>query len=273
MGSASRVGEPEGQAEVDGQLEVDVEELGSQQEGVEMGVEVADVESPQHRPLDLGPALPPHLVEVGVVPDVGDRPGEAAVAVEQRRGLGDRPPPVEVVLGVEGEADPDVVAPEPRRRLACPRGRDEEGGAGGQAVAEGVVDAGGGRVAEAEVGAVEDQEAGVGGCPEPLGHGRHAPTVVARPLRRRGPTDRCPLAPVGPAGAVAAPSSRARAAAMPRRPTRRVCSSSRQSSSGRGIPAAAGPSGSGAGNGSAGWSPSGGASAFDWSWDQCARRV
>ena len=152
-----------GRREVDGQLEVDVEELRPQQQGVEVGVEVADVESPQDGPLDLGPALAAHLVQVGVVPDVGDRAGKAPVPVEQRRGLGDRTPSVEVVLGVEGEPDPDVVTAEPRRRLAGPGGRDDERGAGADAVAEGVVDPDGGRVAEAEVGAVEDQQLGLGG--------------------------------------------------------------------------------------------------------------
>ena len=63
------------------------------------------------------------LVEVGVVPQVGDGAGEAAVAVEQRRGVGDRAPPVEVVLGVEREVDADVLAPVAGGRLAGPRAR------------------------------------------------------------------------------------------------------------------------------------------------------
>ena len=130
VGLGLRAQQPQGQSEVHGQLEVDVEELGPQQEGVQVGVEVADVESPQHGPLHLGPALPAHLVEVGVVPDVGHGPGEAAVPVEQGGGLGDRSPPVEVVLGVEGQLDPDVLAPEPRGRLAGPGGRDDQGGGG-----------------------------------------------------------------------------------------------------------------------------------------------
>ena len=136
------------QGEVHGQLEVDVEELRPQHEGVEVGVEVADVEAPEHGPLDLGPALPTHLVEIGVVPHVGHGAGEAAVAVEQGRGLGDRCPAVEVVLGVEGEVDPDVVAPEPRRRLPGPRGRHDQRGAGTDTVAQGVVDPDGGGMAE-----------------------------------------------------------------------------------------------------------------------------
>ena len=132
--------------------------------------------------------------------------------------LGDRAPAVEVVLGVEGQADADVVAPEPRRGLAGPGGRHQQRGRRGDAVAQGVVDAGRGRVAEAEVGTVEDQEAGIGCCPEPLGHGRHAPTVVAG--RSGGATRR------------RRPAGRARRGGDARgvRP-RRVCSSRRQSRS------------------------------------------
>ena len=129
VGLGLRAEQAQGQREVHGQLEVDVEELGPQQQGVEVGGQVADVEPPQDGPLHLGPALPPDLVEIGVVPHVGDGAGEPAVAVEQRGGLGDRRPPVEVVLGVEGELDPDVVAPEPRGRLAGPGCRDDQRGA------------------------------------------------------------------------------------------------------------------------------------------------
>ena len=49
--------EPQRQPEVDRQLEVDVEELGPELERAEVAVEVADVEAPEDRPLDLGPAL------------------------------------------------------------------------------------------------------------------------------------------------------------------------------------------------------------------------
>src|SRR5205807_5845933 len=82
------------QPEVDGQLEVDVEELGPQLHGAHVGVEVTDIEAPVDGPLDLGPQLPAHLIEVGVVPDVLDGARETAVAVEQRWSLRDRPPAV-----------------------------------------------------------------------------------------------------------------------------------------------------------------------------------
>ena len=96
MRSRRFVAEAHGQAELDRELEVDVEELGAQLERAEVAVEVAHVEAPDDRPLDLGTALAPHLVEVGVVPDVFDRAGEPAVAVEQARRVGDRAPPVGV---------------------------------------------------------------------------------------------------------------------------------------------------------------------------------
>ena len=84
--------EPQRQAEVDRELEVGVEELGPGLQRAEVAGEVAHVEAPHDRPLDLGPALAPDLVEVGVVPGVLDRAGEAAVAVEQARRVGDAAP-------------------------------------------------------------------------------------------------------------------------------------------------------------------------------------
>ena len=74
--------EAEGEGEVDGQFQVDVEELRSEEEGVEMGVQVADIEAPENGPFHLSPAFPTHLVEIGVVPDVGQRPRETPIAVE-----------------------------------------------------------------------------------------------------------------------------------------------------------------------------------------------
>ena len=80
--------------------------------------------------------LAAHLVEVGVVPDVVDRAGEAAVAVEQRGRVGDRAPAVEVPLGVEREVHADVLAPVPGGGLARPGAGHHQGGAGGDAVAQ-----------------------------------------------------------------------------------------------------------------------------------------
>ena len=92
---------PQGQPELERQLQVDVEELGPQLQRPHVRVEVADVEAPQDGPLDLGPALAADLVEVGVVPDVLDRPGEPAVPAQERRRVGDGAPAVQLVLGVD----------------------------------------------------------------------------------------------------------------------------------------------------------------------------
>ena len=164
---------PHRQAELDGEVEVDVEELGPELEAAHVAVEVADVEAPQDRPLDLGSELPAHLVEVGVVPHVLDGAGEAAVAVVQRGGPGDRSPPVEVPLGVEGEVHADVLAPVAGCCLAGPGARHHEGGAGGEAVAKGVVAAEVGGVARTQVVAVDDQQAVVGTEAEALGQRGH----------------------------------------------------------------------------------------------------
>ena len=70
-----------GSAELDGQLEVDVEELGPQRDRREVRGEVGDVDAPGERPLDLGPQL-------AVAPRRGRR------APTDRRGrAGSRPRP------------------------------------------------------------------------------------------------------------------------------------------------------------------------------------
>ena len=85
---------------------------------------MAHVEAPHDGPLDLRPALAPDLVEVGVVPGVLDRAREPAVAVEQARRVGDRPPAVGLELGVEREVHADVLAPVAAGGVARPRARD-----------------------------------------------------------------------------------------------------------------------------------------------------
>ena len=120
---------------------------------------MAHVEAPHDRPLDLGPALAADLVEVGVVPGVLDRAGEAAVAVEEARRVGDRPPAVGVELGVEREVHADVLAPVAGGGVAGPRARHHQRGARGQAVAQRVVGGDVARVGEAEVVARDDQRA------------------------------------------------------------------------------------------------------------------
>ncbi|MDD9369277.1 MAG: FAD-dependent oxidoreductase [Acidimicrobiales bacterium] len=161
------------QPEVDGEIEVDVEELGLALERTEVAVEVADVEAPQDGPLDLCSELASGLVEVGVVPQVGHRAGEAAVAVEERGGMRDRPPPVQVVLGVEGERHAHVLAPVARRGLARPRAGDHQGSAGGHPVAERFVDAHVGSVARAQAVTGHDEQAGIRSVTEAFGERDH----------------------------------------------------------------------------------------------------
>jgi len=83
-------GQSDWEAEVLGEVEVDVEELRFHLDPTEVGGEVRHVEPPEHRPLDLGPPFASNLVEVGVFPDVVDRSGERTVAVEERRSMRDR---------------------------------------------------------------------------------------------------------------------------------------------------------------------------------------
>ena len=183
LGGGTR--QPERQAELDREVEVDVEELGAQLERTHVGVEVADVVAPQDRPLHLGPQLAADLVEVGVVPQVLDRAREAAVTVEQGRRLGDRSPPVALELGVERQVHPDVLAAVAPGGVASPGRGHHEAGAGGQAGAQRFVDTRVGRLADAEVVAVDDQEAGVGSVPQTFGELSHP----RRRYRRPGRTD------------------------------------------------------------------------------------
>ena len=168
-----RARQPDRQAELDRELEVDVEELGPQLHRPEMRREVGHVEAPQDRPLDLGAALAPDLVEVGVLPEVVDVPGEAAVAVEERGSMGDGSPAVQLVLGVERQVHADVLAAVLGGGFARPRGRDHERGARGHSLAQRVVDADVGGVARAEVVAADDQDAVVRPIAEPLGQSCH----------------------------------------------------------------------------------------------------
>ena len=106
--------------------------------------------------------LPADLVEVGVVPHVVDRAREAAVAVEQRRRVGDRAPAVAVVLGVEGEVHADVLAPVAGGGLAAHGHGTISVALVAERRAQGLVDPDVGGVARAEVVAVDDQQAVVG---------------------------------------------------------------------------------------------------------------
>ena len=63
-----------------------------------------------------------HLVGVGVLPQVVEVAGEAALARQQRRRMRDRAPAVGGVLGVEREVDADVVGGRYSRRRGAPTG-------------------------------------------------------------------------------------------------------------------------------------------------------
>ncbi len=138
-----------------------------------MSIEVAHVETPVDGTLELGPALPAHLVEVGVVPQVGCRPREAAITVEQGRGLGDRSPAVQIVLRVEREAHADVFSPVLCRGFSCPGCRHHQGGCRGRAIAQRLVDGDIPGVEHSEIGAAEHEHAVVRAITELFNQCRH----------------------------------------------------------------------------------------------------
>src|SRR6266568_4792891 len=79
----ARSGHAYREREVDGHLEVDIEEVGAKLQRPHVAVEVADVETPQDCPLDLGAAFLAHLVDVTVIPSVRDGARTSTVTVEQ----------------------------------------------------------------------------------------------------------------------------------------------------------------------------------------------
>ena len=144
------------------------------------------------RPLDLGAALAQHLGRVGVLPQVVDVAGEAALARQQRRGVGDRAPAVRVVLAVEREVHADVVAVVAASPRGGPTGAGTiSDGARGHAVAQRGVHAVVGRVARAEVVARDDEQLGVGGVAEAFGERASVTRSSGRTLSACSPpTDR-----------------------------------------------------------------------------------
>ena len=140
-----------------------------------MGGEVGHVEPPQHGPLELGATLAPDLVEVRVVPQVLQRSGESAVAVEKARGVGDRPPPEAVEFGVEREVDAEVLAPVELGSVACPRAGHHYRAGRGRALPKRPVAPGGGGVGGADAVRADDHEPCVRRVPEALHQGLHGP--------------------------------------------------------------------------------------------------
>ncbi len=158
--------ERQGEGELAGQVGVHIEELRASGHDAEVGVEVGDVETPEHRAFELAAAFAPDLVEIGVVPEIVRGAGEAAVAVEQRRGHGDRPPPVVAQLGVEHEVDPDVVAPVAGGCVAGPRAGNHERRRRADADTQGLVDTDVGAVRLTEPVAADDHQTRVRRVPE-----------------------------------------------------------------------------------------------------------
>ena len=133
---------------------------------------MGDVETPRDRPLDLGAQLAEHLGMVGVLPQVFERAGKAALAGLQRRGVRDRAPAVGLVLGVEREVDAEII------RRECHLAASRAHGAGTMIEAHVAApsrmrtehaDVGG--VTRAEVVARQDDQASVGCVSEPFGEG------------------------------------------------------------------------------------------------------
>ncbi len=153
-----RAGQADRQAELDGQLQVDVEELRAQAERLEMRAQVGEIEAPEDRALDLSPTFPTHLLHVGVFAQVGGGPGEAPVAVEQRWCIGDRSPPVEIVFGEKRERKANVFPVVPGGRGSRPWARNLQTGGGGDAVPKAVVDGVVGGVRRSEAVAGEDHQ-------------------------------------------------------------------------------------------------------------------
>ena len=185
--------EPDREVEGDGQVDEHVEELRPLLHGPQVGGEVGHVEPPQHGPLHLGPALPADLVQVGVVPQVLDRPGEAPVAVEEAGSAGEGPPAEPVELGVEGEMHAQVLAPVQLGRVPGPGPGHDHGAGGGRALPDGPIPARGRGVGGADPVGADDHELGAGRVAEPLGqrvHGAEStgpryPTALGESARER----------------------------------------------------------------------------------------
>ncbi len=120
------VAETHRESELQRELEKDVEEVGPLLQRREVTVDVAGVEAPHDRPLDLRAALAPDLVEVGVFPGVLDRPREPTVTVEQARRVGDRAPPVRLALRIQRELHADVLTAVAGRGITRPRARHHQ---------------------------------------------------------------------------------------------------------------------------------------------------
>ena len=116
------------------------------------------VEAPEDGPFDLGTTFAPDLVEVGMVPEIGDRSGEATVAIEQRWCMGDGTPAIAVVLGVECEVHPDVLTAVIGSRSPGPWAGNHERCTGRRAEAQRLIDPGVGGLAKSEIIGIDINE-------------------------------------------------------------------------------------------------------------------
>jgi hypothetical protein len=155
--------------------------------------------------------------------------------------MGYRSPPVEVVLGVNRQVNPDVLAAVRRRRTACPRARNHQARACCQTASERFVHPFVRRVTEPEVVAIDNEETRFFRVAQALGECSHrAESSSAEQQISSGAVDRSVGAAIRPQFSQAASAglrsvfARARrASARPFRATLRVLSSSCQ---GRGAP-------------------------------------
>ena len=199
--------QPHWQLEFTSEVEKHIEELRPLLQRIEVAGEMGYVEPPESGPLDLGSTLAPGFVEVGMVPEVGDCAGEAAIAVEQTGRLGEGPPTKAVEFGVEGEMHTYVVArsgfvDNAIDSVAGPDTRHHEGGGGGTPIPKSGDAAGGGGMGGAEQIGTEDEYLLVGVVAQGFGEGVHdedgSPGVAGPGLFERhvGPAAHTPEAHV-----------------------------------------------------------------------------
>ena len=127
------------------------------------------IKSPEDGTLYLHSAFAGYFVCVGVIPEVLGGAGEAPVAVQQRRCLGERPPAVVVERRVESQFHSDHLAPIVGCSFTRPRARHHERSASGHARAQGFVHGHIGSVRASEVAAGDEQQLGIGRVAEPFG--------------------------------------------------------------------------------------------------------
>jgi hypothetical protein len=123
------------QGELDRELEIDIEELGTQRDRSEVGCEMGHIDAPCHRSFDLGAAFPAHFIGVGVLPQIVDGARKSTLTRDEARRMGDRTPAVEGVFGVESEMNPDIFTLVHRRGMTGPGSGHHDGCTRGETLA------------------------------------------------------------------------------------------------------------------------------------------